>query len=199
MDNPSSTQSLRLFIAIAIPDEVKTKIEKAQAELRDLLDEQSIRWTRPDHFHLTLKFLGNVNSDHVQPLIDAVQHVCNGFAAFQLAAHQIGFFPERGLPRIVWVAINDPTQRLTQLQHAVEIATSPFTTEAAESKFTGHVTLARIKAPNRNQAKILSEFGSRMAGCSFGHWTADHVGIMRSELSSAGATHTFLARVPLQI
>src|SRR5688572_29270353 len=110
MADSTSTQSLRLFVAIPIPGEVKTKIEKAQAALRDLLDEKSIRWTRSDHFHLTLKFLGNVNPDDVQPLIDSVERACSGAGAIELSAQQTGFFPERGLPRIVWVAIEDPTQ-----------------------------------------------------------------------------------------
>jgi hypothetical protein len=47
----------RLFIAIALPEPVRHAIEKAQEGLRAALPAKSIRWTRTDQFHLTLRFL----------------------------------------------------------------------------------------------------------------------------------------------
>jgi len=39
---------------------VRDEIEKAQEDLRRALPRESVRWTRREQFHLTLKFLGNV-------------------------------------------------------------------------------------------------------------------------------------------
>ena len=48
----------RAFLALEVPAAVKTQLAAAQEELRRELPRA--RWTRPDGWHLTLKFLGEV-------------------------------------------------------------------------------------------------------------------------------------------
>src|SRR2546423_15665143 len=95
-------EQFRLFVAINIPEPVKTEIEKAQAELRAALPERCIRWTRREQFHLTLKFLGNVEARGVPELTQAIALACRGFAALSLRAERIGFFPHMRSPRVIW-------------------------------------------------------------------------------------------------
>ena len=52
---------MRLFIAINIPKKEKDRIHRAARELRDR--DYPVRWVRPDLFHLTLKFLGDVQPE----------------------------------------------------------------------------------------------------------------------------------------
>ena len=52
--------SARLFIALAVPEEVKDRLGMVQKELSEQLHANEIRWVRPELIHLTLKFLGNV-------------------------------------------------------------------------------------------------------------------------------------------
>jgi 2'-5' RNA ligase len=54
---------LRLFVAIQISDEVRMKMARVQNELRPLAAPDDVRWMKPEQFHLTLKFLGNVPAD----------------------------------------------------------------------------------------------------------------------------------------
>ena len=60
MANNNPTAPLRLFVAIAIPEPVRDEIFRVQRDLQPLLPRDAVRWTRPDQFHLTLRFLGNV-------------------------------------------------------------------------------------------------------------------------------------------
>jgi len=189
----SEGEQFRLFVAVAIPEAVKAKMEEAQEELRRAVPEHGVRWTRREQFHLTLKFLGDVEAARVEALGEAIRAACLGFGALHLRVERVGFFPERGYPRVVWTGVKDQGEKLPRLQQAVDAATRDFTTESKEERFTGHVTLARIKAIRRGEAEALSRAAEAMAERVFGQWTAGQVELMRSVLSPQGASHNSVA------
>jgi RNA 2',3'-cyclic 3'-phosphodiesterase len=193
----ASPETYRVFIAIPLPEQVKDEIERAQEELRGALPEECIRWTKRWQFHLTLKFLGDVESQRLEALMNSVGRACEGFGVLQLRAGRIGFFPDLRHPRVVWTRVHDGRQRLPVLQRAVETATAGFTSEEPEGTFTGHVTLGRCKTIKGSQADILAKLAKAMEGRFFGEWTADRIDIIRSELASGGSRYTTLAAVPL--
>jgi 2'-5' RNA ligase len=197
MSESSQPQFKRLFVALPEPDEVKSAIEKAQNELRQALPDGSVRWTRSEHFHLTLRFMGNVAVDRIEALSDKLRLTCRDFAPMRVRADRIGFFPERGFPRVIWVSVCDERQQLIQLHRAIQTATLEFTSEPAENDFAGHITLGRAKKIRRKEADILTSFATRMRERSFGEWAADSVELLRSELLPEGAHHTVLTRIPL--
>jgi 2'-5' RNA ligase len=192
-----STQDFRLFIAMTIPDAVKGAIQKAQEELRRVIPEKAVRWTRREQFHLTLQFLGNVPACRVAELIGTIRPLCEAFSPLRLRAARIGFFPNARFPRVVWVGMNDLKNRLAVLWTAVQSATQPFTKEAPELEFTGHVTLARVNRLRRDHADDLARSAGRFENTIFGEWTADQIELMRSELLPEGARHNLLAALPL--
>jgi 2'-5' RNA ligase len=193
----AESELFRLFIAVTIPEGIKTKIEAAQAELRRVLPERAVRWTRREQFHLTLKFLGDVDAARVEALGEALRAACRGFGALHLRAERVGCFPDLRYPRVVWVGVQDQAEQLPLLQAAVERAAREYTTEEKEERFTGHVTLARIKGIKRLEAEALGNAAGDMAERLFGHWTACQVEIMRSELLPQGARHSSLAPIAL--
>jgi 2'-5' RNA ligase len=197
MSDAPPAQAFRLFIALTIPEEVKSEIEKAQAELRRTLPKGGVRWTRREQFHLTLKFLGNVEAQRVEPLADAVRGACQGFGTLDLRAERIGFFPDLRSPRVVWAGVRDQREQLPRLQSVVEAATRNFSAEDSSEKFTGHVTLGRIKTIRRPETEILARLAGGLATRFFGAWTADKIEIIRSQLSPDGAGYTTLATIPL--
>lgn len=196
-DRKSESQAYRLFVALPLPEKIKDEIEKAQAELRRALSEGCIRWARRDQFHLTLKFLGNVETQRMEELTHALRRACENFSPLKLRAEQIGFFPDARRPRVIWVGVNDEQEQLPLLQRAIEISVQEFTEEKSEDKFSGHVTLGRAKKIQRREAEILAKLAADMAQRFFGEWTADKVELIRSELSSGGARYTTLAAIPL--
>jgi RNA 2',3'-cyclic 3'-phosphodiesterase len=191
------SERYRLFVAVAVPDDVKAKLEAAQADLLRLLPERNVRWARREQFHLTLRFLGDVEAAQVEALAEAIRTACGGFGALHLRAERIGCFPERGYPRVVWVGVQDQAEQLPRLQQLVEAATAGFTSEPKEERFTGHLTLARIKGIKRPEAEALSMAAAGMAARAFGQWTAYQIELMRSELLPQGAQHTTLASIAL--
>jgi len=187
----------RLFIAIALPEPVRHAIEKAQDGLRAALPAKSIRWTRTDQFHLTLRFLGGVEAQRVERLSDAVRRACTGAGVLQLRAAGIGVFPGARRPRVVWTGVDDTDGRLAELQRSIEAVTNGFTDEPPQEKFTGHVTLARCRDINRADASTLATLVQAMAHRSFGDWTAAGVDIIRSHPARQGSIYNTLATIDL--
>ncbi len=197
MAEESAPETYRLFIAITVPETVKGEVDRAQAGLRRALPEKAIRWTPREQFHLTLRFLGNVESQRTGELSQALGDVCSGFAPIRLRAAGIGFFPNARRPRVLWVGLDEPSGELKKLQQAIQSAVQGFTLEEPEKRFVGHVTLGRVKELRRSEADALAKAAFGMEERVFGEWTTTEVEIMRSQLSPKGARHTVLASARL--
>jgi 2'-5' RNA ligase len=194
---PANPNLIRAFIALPIPEAVKDEIERVQVELRNVLPQKSVRWTKRDQLHLTLKFLGNVEPSRLRELTESLREACAGFPALKLRAERIGCFPSLRFPRVVWIWVHDDTEQLRGLQQRVESAIEKFAEGKEEKAFTGHVTIARINAIKRPKAEALAKTAHALTSRHFGDWTANEVRLMRSELAQSGAVHSALAAFPL--
>jgi 2'-5' RNA ligase len=197
MSDADAPECLRLFVSIQIPERIKEKLAAAQAELRCMLPERGVAWIKPEQFHLTLKFLGQVAAQRLTALSLQLGKTCLRSAPLHLTAARVDAFPDLRFPRVIWVGLNDRAGRLAQLQEAIEAASREFCGKSAADKFTGHSTLGRAKCLNRRDTQVLGDWLARQAERSFGEWTATEIQLMRSELSSAGARHTCVERIPL--
>lgn len=192
-------ETQRLFIAISLPEFVKDGIARVQSELREAMPGDFMRWTKRDQFHLTLRFLGEVDVAQTEALANAVHAVCLAFPPLHLSAASLGFFPNARRPRVLWAGVDDSQDHLRELHLLINAAVKDFTREKAESHFAGHVTLARIQNIHASDAKLLSELVDGMSEKFFGEWVAAKLDIIRSELSSHGARYQTVAEVPFGI
>ena len=187
----------RLFIALPISDPVRREMELAQNELRAALSSRAIRWTRPDQFHLTVKFLGDVPVDRVDLLIDFVRKACSDFSSLSLAAEGLGCFPNDRRPRVIWIGVRDNPPQLQSLQKTIDAATAEFGSAEREKDFKGHITIGRVKEISAFDRETLAGLLSMHQARNFGTWTANQVKIIRSELSESGATHKDVMAIQL--
>ena len=193
----SAPEHYRLFIAIRMPEQIKDAMAGAQSDLRQALPEQGVTWTKREQLHLTLKFLGNVDTQLVVALNEQLHAACQIFAPLTLRVERVGAFPNARLPRVIWAGLTDAEGQLLKLQSAVEAASQNFTVLEPEKKFTGHVTLGRAKRINWRDSQVLSGRLTDMADRFFGQWTAGEIEIMRSELAADGARHNSIGTVHL--
>jgi 2'-5' RNA ligase len=184
--------SWRLFIALAVPDHVREELTRAQRGLREALS-SGIRWTPPEQFHLTLKFLGDVPADSAKRLEERLRNAVEILPVGQLHSGGLGVFPDLRRPRVIWAGAASADNQLAVLHKAVQLACAEFSNEPAENEFAGHITLGRVKKPDRALCEAIGravKMGERRA---FGTWTAKSVDLMRSELSESGAKHLIQA------
>ncbi len=192
MADDNSKEKLRLFIAIPIPEPVRDEIIRVQQGMQLLAPQGAVRWTKPDQFHLTLRFLGDVPVDGLEKLKESVNAVCRSARPMPLRAGGVGFFPNPHSPRVVWVGIDDKGGLLIDLQKRIEAAVRPFAAEPGTEHFAGHATLGRLKNLKPPDARKLAAHAQTVNDQMFGEWTAQEIEIIRSELSQAGARHTTL-------
>ena len=94
-------QAIRAFVSVHVPAGIREKLRTVQAELARVVPASAIRWTPFEQLHLTLEFLGNVETENVPSLETALKEISHAHAAFELAAAQIGAFSSIRNPRVI--------------------------------------------------------------------------------------------------
>ena len=147
--------------------------------------------------HLTLRFLGNIAPASILALNKRLRIALTGFDGLDLICERLGCFPDLRYPRVVWAWVHDANERLQQLHRCIDEAVREFAEKPAETRFVGHITLARPKQIKRPDAGRLAHFVEDAASQHFGSWLAKEVVLMRSELSPGGSKYHELARIEL--
>lgn len=156
-----------------------------------LVPKEGVRWAKPEQFHLTLKFLGNVPVSAVDALSEAVHVVCVTAQPIPLRAEGVGFFPNPFAPRVFWVEIKSTNQLLHTFQQQLEAAVVKFAEKEEAKNFAAHVTLARFEKLRRGAMEKLMP--RPQTDKLFGEWTAHEVELVQSKLLPSGAVHAPLA------
>jgi 2'-5' RNA ligase len=127
---------MRLFIAIDFK-----KQEDYFKELQKQIPEDTAKVKKVKEFHLTLKFLGEVNEKDLAQIKQALAKI--KFNSFKTNLSDLGFFPSEAYIKVVWVGFK-PNEPLIKLQQQVEKALDKFNIRK-DFKFLPHLTLARVK------------------------------------------------------
>jgi 2'-5' RNA ligase len=197
MTENGPAEKFRLFVAITVPGAVREEVFRVQREWQPLAPRDVVRWTKPEQFHLTLRFLGDVPSTQVANLQESLRTACTGTPPLQLRAQGVGFFPNARSPRVIWVGIHDKEDCLATFQKKIESAVQSYTTERGGDQFAGHVTLGRFKQYNNLATSGLVNQAESVKNRLFGEWTAREIELIRSELLPAGPRYTTLAACQL--
>lgn len=181
---------MRLFVAVDVPDGLRAAVEEQVAGgLRGALPDA--KWTRPEGRHLTLKFLGEVPEERVDEVSAALRAAAAGHAPFTASFDRVGGFPNLGRPRVVWVGVGEGAEPMAELAASISEACEPLGFEAERRRFTGHLTLARIKRP-----KKIGELPAVEVPAD--EFDVNEVVLFRSQLHPKGARYTVLERFPLE-
>ncbi len=133
--------SLRLFVAVDVPEQHGHSIKTAVAPLKAVLP--GARWASPATWHVTLKFFGEVADGQVDRLKEGIGRAVDGEPAVESRLTEIGAFPSMAKARVLWVGIEDAGSHLAGL--AERIGTE---CELSDDRpLHPHVTLARMKVP----------------------------------------------------
>ena len=191
-------EQIRSFIAIELPNEVKSALAELQAGLQT--DKQpSVKWADPYGIHLTLKFLGDIAAAKISDITSAIEEASREIAPFSLEVKGLGVFPNFKRVRVVWVGVGGDISRLKLLQQRIESNLVPLGFARESRPFTPHLTLARARekiAPAEQQ-----HFGQLIAGAGFEaahQFTVGSINLMRSQLTREGAIYRQLTTVSLE-
>ena len=156
--------TLRAFVAAELPASVIPAFRAARKCLADL--EGRVRWVRPEGMHLTLKFLGDVESTAVPGIMVAIRAVAGRTPPMALHTTDVGA-PNPYRARVIWLGVGGDTGILGGLRADLEDAMCGLGFEREERRFQPHVTLARagrgtVRLPPGLTA--FSRFGALQSG-----------------------------------
>ena len=176
---------MRLFVAIALPEDVKERLAALQRGLREA------RWITAENLHLTLRFLGELDGRQAGDVDDALSAL--RYEAFDLELAGINHFGDGRNLRTLWVGVTDPVP-VVKLQAKIERAIQLAGIEPETRKFKAHVTLARFKkAPGPAFADYLRQ--NALFKCR--PFTVGEVILYSSHLAREGSIYRLEARYPL--
>lgn len=132
----------RLFIGIQISN--SQHIKKIQEDLKELLCKSHIKWVEPENFHITLKFLGEVSSHTIEPLIQVLEHITKNYKKFSLNSKGLGIFGPVKKPHAIYYGFQE-NPLLKSMQRSIEKSLSELGFEIGEKGFSPHLTIGRVK------------------------------------------------------
>jgi len=185
---------IRTFIAIEIPDGIKTAMADVQGALRKA--GADVGWTRPEGVHLTLKFLGSVKAELIPQLSAAVEAAIKGEAPLVVDVKGTGVFPNARAPRVVWLGLGGDIDALAVLARKVDAACEGLGFNPEGRPFKPHLTLGRVKSSKG--VKALMDALKSFEKAELGGFKALSVSIMKSELKPSGAVYTQLHEIKLK-
>jgi 2'-5' RNA ligase len=183
---------MRLFVAMNLPSEIRDRMAAVQDRLRRA--QADVSWVRAENIHVTLKFLGETEPKRLQRVRPALAEVARAGASFSMQVSGVGSFGGR-IPRVVWVAVGDGAETLTQLAASIEVALGRVGFPKERRGFTAHLTVGRVRSPRNTEALVaaLQEFHAE----KFGTFSATEFELMQSELHPSGSVYTVLEKFPL--
>ena len=174
----------RLFVAIRPPAEVR-------ASLIGLMEGvPGARWQDDDQMHLTLRFIGEVDTPLAEDVVASLAAVHH--PRFEIAIDGVGHFGSRGRVNALWAGVR-PHDQLAHLHRKVDQALVRAGLEPERRAYLPHITLARF---GRDGGR-LDGFLERHAGLSGPSFEVGHFALFESRLGQAGATYTIVERYGL--
>jgi RNA 2',3'-cyclic 3'-phosphodiesterase len=187
--------TIRVFIALDLPQEEKQALAEVIRRLQTEIP-YGVRWVDPAGIHLTLKFLGNINTLLTGDILKALQCAAQNFQGgnFYLRLAGLGIFPSERQPRVLWAGIAGDLDSLKSLQEKVdeEICRLGFARE--KRPFNPHLTLGRVR--DGASASVRHQVSAAFAATrleSGNPWKVDRVYLIHSTLTPNGAKYTSLS------
>jgi 2'-5' RNA ligase len=174
----------RLFTGLEIPEDVAQSLSILRGGL------PGARWIDPENYHVTLRFIGDVDDVVAHEVASMLGRVRRG--AFALRVEELKSFGGRK-PRAI-VATLGPAQAVMELQAEHERLMQRVGLEPEGRKYIPHVTLARLRDSSSRQ---VADYLSLRAPLHSPLFTVSRFVLFSSRASIGGGPYVVEAAYPL--
>jgi RNA 2',3'-cyclic 3'-phosphodiesterase len=194
---------IRAFLAVELSQELRSKFAVVQQELKQRVESERkgdirISWVQPANMHLTIKFLGDVDEQVIDPLLGAIEQAIGSQPSVKVPLERLGAFPRPNSPRVLWIGPSENWEqgaegkRVTELHGAIEQACEGLGFLREAKPFSPHLTVARMKTGERQIGVALATSGVLDQPLSVGSLAVESVVLVKSELKPTGSVYTRL-------
>lgn len=177
---------IRLFIGIAIPDDIAEDLAAMQGGI------PGARWTMRENFHLTLTFIGEVDENMARDIDGILRGV--SVPAFDLNLRGVDTFAQGDDPKVLWAGVS-PDPALPYLKSKIDRALQQEKIPFEARKYVPHVTIARFKHPD--ELKI-GDFVAEHNLYRSRPFTVGSFILYESRMTKSGLVYEPLAHYPLK-
>lgn len=154
-DERPEAATVRVFIALAPPDEAKDELTRALGPAYEAYPR--MRWNRVEDWHITLAFLGELPATAVPPLRQPLADLAAGRPPLELALRGSGHFDER----VLWSGIDGDLEGLHRLAADVRALVGECGVPFEGRPLRPHLTLARAR---RDDTACVVEAAAGLSG-----------------------------------
>jgi 2'-5' RNA ligase len=194
---------IRAFLAVELSQELRAGLTTVQQELKRKIEtgmtrNTRISWVQPTSIHLTIKFLGDMDEQALDPLLVAVEQAIGNQPAVNVPLDRLGAFPRPQSPRVLWAGPSETwergaeARRMMEIHGAIEQVCEGLRFLRETKPFSPHLTLARIRLGERHVGIALTQSGVLDRPISVGSLAVESVVLMKSELRPTGSVYTRL-------
>ena len=171
---------MRTFLALELPDSVKTRLSATI----DLLSRRTsgIRWVKPDSLHITLKFFGEVDESKTREILLALNGIGDCYTAMPVKLKEFDAFPDRRHPRVLVASVHEEVDNIKTIFHDIENRLESAGIEKEKRDFVPHITLGRV----REALPVLKQHTEPLDQTLF---YIDNLVLYSSTLTREGAIH----------
>ena len=188
----SLKSTVRVFVALSSTPEVKRTLTDIQEELKQ--EGGEVKWDTPDKFHITVKFLGDIDQGRLPALSEALTALSVLQSSFELRYESVGAFPDIVHPRVLWAGARR-NDSLATLHQSIEEACERLGCAREPRPFHPHITLGRVKG-TRNVGRLTARLKSLTFEPIEMH--CSELLLIRSDLHPTGSIYTTLNSFPFK-
>ena len=177
---------IRLFVALPVPEMIRFSLSALQCGL------PGARWTDPENFHLTLRFVGEVGGHQAEDIHDMLDRI--DAPSVTVTLDEISWFGNKRKPGALIVNAQK-NEGLLHLQRKVESVAVRCGLKPESRKFHPHVTLGRLKTTSIADVEQFAGERRLPGPITF---QADRFVLYSSFLSHTGSIYTEEADYPLR-
>jgi RNA 2',3'-cyclic 3'-phosphodiesterase len=179
---------MRAFISLKVPEEVKDKAERLQAEM----PREGLLFVRRPAMHITLQFLGEMSPEDLDRAKAAMQTI--KFKPFRISISGVSYFSPDFI-KVVFAKVGEGDAELRELYLKVCDALSSASVPFEKEDYTPHFTIARVKHVRKREDLI--DAISMLSSAELGSFDAKSLFLMQSDLTPEGPVYTDLYELQL--
>ena len=135
---------MRVFAALPIPQEIKDEIAGIGKLIKARYE--NIKLVETSNIHLTIHFFGELDDNEVRRLYSVMDDKRLVIERVNASLGNIGFFPPRGNPRVIFVDIENGRESIYRFHGVFEELIRDAEFKVENKPFQTHITIARNKS-----------------------------------------------------
>ena len=185
---------LRTFLAVPLDTALRRRATAVMTALQAVPGE--VKWVDSPNLHLTLKFLGEVETRDIPDVCRVAGQAVADLAPFTFEVHGVGAFPNLQRPRTFWLGAREGHEAMVTLAERLDTALQTLGFRRESRRFEPHLTIGRLRQGGRTSPELVAELQQR-SDLAIGSMKVSEVIVYSSDLRPSGPIYDVLARLPL--